>query len=452
MMGGDPKEQDQQPDATRMSVLRVMKQWERWSKSSDISEGNDSTRNTSLGVGAVARSYIEEESPVSSDAMMSDAVMRVQLMNLSLPSTKRDSMTHERCRSFQQFTLLGINPLSFDESDIYDSGSSFLDPFSTKNITPLDQFPTTHDSSVIDSEALAAFCFSNGLRLRLIPKCALEGARRLGWIGPGSDHYQLQGVSLFNLISGDRVFTYINHLYLVKFTDFSGALSHGIAITIHEELVGRHARNIQYFLECHLKRRRYRGIISRWLTKRLFIGTEFRRKSTSKQRVRRQTDSLGAINSSFRGAMDRMISRRRISNSGRDLGSSQSSGLTEYDSDDNHSEQVNVSSVSENARRLGREAFRAMIDVEDEGYICIVEKSYVMTGTPLEDQSLFFCALQNLINMERLVRIQFIAMWILFIYSFIFVTHVYSDEREWLHNNSQQQTKYYVRRGKRKRA
>jgi hypothetical protein len=198
MMAGDPKEPDRQNDAVRMTMLRVIKQNERWSKSSDMSNGNDSTRNTSLGVGEVARSFIQEESSVSSDVLTaetsSDAVLRMQLMNLSLPSTKRDSTLHES-RAFQQFTLLGVNPMLFESSDIIDSGCGFLDPFSTKNIILLDQFPTSYDSSVIDSEALAAFCFSNGLSLRLIPKCAVEGAKRLGWLGPGGDHYQLQGVS-----------------------------------------------------------------------------------------------------------------------------------------------------------------------------------------------------------------------------------------------------------------
>jgi hypothetical protein len=123
-----------------------------------------------------------------------DAGLRMQLMNLSLPS-KRVSLWAERGRAFRQFSLLGINPSSFEESDIEDVGSRFLDPFSTKKISLLDEFPTLKSQSVIDSEALAAFCFPNGLSIRLIPKCAAEGARRLGWLGEDADHYQLQGVS-----------------------------------------------------------------------------------------------------------------------------------------------------------------------------------------------------------------------------------------------------------------
>lgn len=57
----------------------------------------------------------------------------------------------------------------------------------------------------------------------------------------------------------------------------------------------------------------------------------------------------------------------------------------------------------EHIRRLGISAYQAMLDADKEGDICIVEKSYVLTGTRLQDQSLFFCALQNLIDMERKV-------------------------------------------------
>ena len=59
--------------------------------------------------------------------------------------------------------------------------------------------------------------------------------------------------------------------------------------------------------------------------------------------------------------------------------------------------------VAEHARRMGISAYQAMVDAEKEGDMCIVEKSYIIIGTLLVDQSLFFCALQNLIDMERKV-------------------------------------------------
>ena len=175
-----------------MSTLRVIKQNERWSKTSYVSEGNDSTRNTSLGVSVDSSSYIEDESSVSSGGRFGDVM---QLINLSLPS-KRDSK-EPRKQAFQQFTLLGIDQISFEGTDICDRGTKYLDSFSTKNVVSIDQFPSSLNSSIIDSEALAAFCFSNGLSLRLIPRSAAIGAKRLGWLGPDSDHYQLQGVSYY---------------------------------------------------------------------------------------------------------------------------------------------------------------------------------------------------------------------------------------------------------------
>jgi len=378
-----------------MSMLRVIKQNERWSKTSNVSEGNDSTRNTSLGVGVTSRSFIEDESSVSSGGRFGDVM---QLINLSLPSNKRDSK-EPRQQSFQQFTLLGVDQISFEETDIYDRGTNYLDPFLTKNVVSMDQFPSSHDSSIIDSEALAAFCFSNGLSLRLIPRCAAAGAKRLGWLGPDGDHYQLQG-----------------------FTDVQGSLSHGLAITIFEELTGRHAQKICRYLDLHRHRRRARVVISRWLNAKL---SDFRRavstrtsstrrasttKRTSTARLDKKSNSM---NASIREAMERMISKTGMSS--REMSSSYSGGM-DFEIDESTDEiiepaPVYSSPISKHARRLGCEAYQAMIDAKDDGDICIVEKSYVITGTSLQDQSLIFCGLQNLINMERLVRKTYFLLW-----------------------------------------
>jgi len=136
-----------------------------------------------------------------------------------------------------------------------------------------------------------------------------------------------------------------------------------------------------------------------------FRGKHLIRGSSSK-RGRCETNELAASTKhSYDEAMDRMISPR-TSSSERNSESLNSSGAT-FESDRSSlevNEKVHSSAVSEHARRLGREAYQEMIDAKNEGDICIVEKSYVITGTPLKDQSLFFCALQNLISMERMVR------------------------------------------------
>lgn len=67
-------------------------------------------------------------------------------------------------------------------------------------------------------------------------------------------------------------------------------------------------------------------------------------------------------------------------------------------------EDQDLPSRSERIRCLAKVAYQTMLDADKDGEICIVERSYVLTGTKLQDQSLFFNALQNLISMERKVR------------------------------------------------
>ena len=211
-------------------------------------------------------------------------------------------------------------------------------------------------------------------------------------------------------------------ILLFKFTDVQGSLSHGLAITIFEELTGRHAQKICRYLDLHRHRRRARVVISRWLNAKL---SDFRRavstrtsstrrasttKRTSTARLDKKSNSM---NASIREAMERMISKTGMSS--REMSSSYSGGM-DFEIDESTDEiiepaPVYSSPISKHARRLGCEAYQAMIDAKDDGDICIVEKSYVITGTSLQDQSLIFCGLQNLINMERLVRKTYLLLW-----------------------------------------
>ena len=118
----------------------------------------------------------------------------------------------------------------------------------------------------------------------------------------------------------------------------------------------------------------------------------------------------------LRAAMDKVMSMN-MSRSRRDKFKSASMGDLAFDGSDDENDPSDEDSFgqeyeeeeylppsSEHIRRLGISAYQAMIDAEKDGDICIVEKSYVLTGTRLQDQSLFFYALQNLIDMERKVR------------------------------------------------
>ena len=200
MMEGDEKEKERQPDTVRMTMMRVIKQHERWSKTSEGST-NDSTRNTAIGVGpkmAIRGSDHTEggASAAAANMVVEETFLRLQLMHLSLAS-KRRSLSVEGVRAFQQFSLLSISPPSLinETPEFRVGGCRFLDPFATKNVDLIDQFPSESSDTDIDAEALAAFCFPNGLRIRIIPRCAEKGARKLGWLGKNSDGYQLQGVS-----------------------------------------------------------------------------------------------------------------------------------------------------------------------------------------------------------------------------------------------------------------
>jgi hypothetical protein len=180
---------EQQAGSVRMTMMRVVKQQERWSRATRESS-NSSTRNTSLGFGP----QMSNRSSVIADE--SDAFLRLQLMHLSLAS-KRLSLSVEKGRAYQQFSLLSLSSssLKLGECDLRACGYRFLDPFVTKKVELIDRYPVGILESDINTEALAAFCFPNGLRVRLIPRCVREGAKRLGWLEENGDTYQLQGVS-----------------------------------------------------------------------------------------------------------------------------------------------------------------------------------------------------------------------------------------------------------------
>lgn len=188
--------ENERQDNLRMTMMRVVKQHERWSKSSAESTSS-STRNTNLAtsrrresmasVGTLGSNILGDENL--------DAFLRLQLMHLSVSTKRKSDLAKDL--AFQQFSLLSVRPASlFSEPPDYSrNGSRFLDPFVTKRIDLIDRFPKDLSESDIDGEALAAFCFPNGLSIRLVPRCAAEGAKRLGWLGERGDMYQLQGVS-----------------------------------------------------------------------------------------------------------------------------------------------------------------------------------------------------------------------------------------------------------------
>ena len=139
------------------------------------------------------------QEPISftSNMVSTNVLLQFQRMHLSMAS-KRQPQAEDIGRSFQQFSLVSVSPslLADEDPEFCDTGRRFLDPFVTKRVDLIDRFPRTRSESDIEADALAMFCFPNGLRIRLIPRCAEEGARRLGWLGKKGDSFQLQGVSM----------------------------------------------------------------------------------------------------------------------------------------------------------------------------------------------------------------------------------------------------------------
>jgi hypothetical protein len=60
--------------------------------------------------------------------------------------------------------------------------------------------------------------------------------------------------------------------------------------------------------------------------------------------------------------------------------------------------------ISYHEIKYAKEAFMATRESNDMGYVVLVEKCFVLTDVPDGQQSLLFCALQQIINREREAR------------------------------------------------
>uniref|UniRef100_A0A7S4J9G5 cGMP-dependent protein kinase n=1 Tax=Odontella aurita TaxID=265563 RepID=A0A7S4J9G5_9STRA len=391
------------------------------------------------------------------------AFLKLQLMNLALASKAEGGLEHQT--SFEQFSLLSLKPESLgldnpcDES-IDQAGPRYLDQFSVKSIDLLDQFPTSFSASEVEAlepEALSAFCFPNGLKIRLLPRCALQGAKRLGWFGKDSDLYQLHG-----------------------FTDVSGTLSHGVSITTLELLpaVNQHTARLIAVLVSLRQKRRAAGVISRlWRQYNLvrvravvviqecwrkyyeqqreqwrFSGARKRggkggsskgaslffnmnmsmanfgdtseiieegatRKSGSAPRKSLKRRGSSVENKFIRSVVDiwgggdpkqqkqQLELKKQRSRQLKKLIEMQESvragdGFFSWGCDDSADSDLE-DDVSEAVRRQAAEAYNAMIEADRLGDVCVVEMCHVLIGTRPEEQSLLLCALQQLVDLER---------------------------------------------------
>ena len=93
------------------------------------------------------------------------------------------------------------------EGDIVSEGLRYLDPFAIQAVDMIDKFPnSSSEADALEPEALSAFCFPNGIKVRLMPRAAMKGAQRIGLVGKESDEYQLHGVSHVHIFALFKVF------------------------------------------------------------------------------------------------------------------------------------------------------------------------------------------------------------------------------------------------------
>merc|ERR1719232_2223791 len=100
-------------------------------------------------------------------------------------------------RSFEQFFLHSILPNNISNNAIKHIGTKYLEPFTFRAIDVIDEYSLSSDIAQ-PSDLFSSNCFPRGIKIHLIPRCAAEGARRLGWIGEHADSYQVHSLSLFN--------------------------------------------------------------------------------------------------------------------------------------------------------------------------------------------------------------------------------------------------------------
>ena len=146
-----------------------------------------------------------------------DSFLKVQLMNLALAvkaeQTKRDGV------AFDQFSLISVKPETIVdlygdgcEGSIVSEGLRYLDPFAIQAVDMIDKFPnSSSEADALEPEALSAFCFPNGIKVRLVPRAAMKGAQRIGLVGKDSDEYQLHGVSQVRILALFTVCYYFQH-------------------------------------------------------------------------------------------------------------------------------------------------------------------------------------------------------------------------------------------------
>ena len=103
-----------------------------------------------------------------------------ELDYLSLSLSYKDSLTvssKKDDKAFKSFKFLSFDKWNLSPENIKSWGNNDIRPIIMKSGCILDHFPSTQIRSF---DGLSTFCFPHGLSMRIIPKCTIENAKKLG--------------------------------------------------------------------------------------------------------------------------------------------------------------------------------------------------------------------------------------------------------------------------------
>jgi len=116
-------------------------------------------------------------------------------------------------KTFQRFALMSVEDTESIVNRIQSIGNSSISPFIVSKAKICDRYPQVPVKELLNDETLSSFCLPLGLTVRIVPKCALDRAKELGWMGRKADKYAVH-----------------------SFQDTAGNRTYGISISVKEEV------------------------------------------------------------------------------------------------------------------------------------------------------------------------------------------------------------------------
>ena len=157
---------------------------------------NESAKKLMKPRSASCKDVIQMNASISRDIVKLGHHSSVQA---TIVEEKNALSTFSRCdyssKPFENFLFLSADRLTMAPENISCWGKTNLSPITLRSSGIMDQYPSKKACAF---DSLSTFCFPHGLSIRIIPNCAIDGAKRLGWIGRKAHRYHLHAVSLLN--------------------------------------------------------------------------------------------------------------------------------------------------------------------------------------------------------------------------------------------------------------